>query len=359
MIADATMVRTDAGTTPHPSVVALRAVGLLGPTELLRAEPADLSRAHGVWAVHLPDDRRVVVKSGALTAPDTGSTGAAQEGLGAELFVQRMARWCLPLQAAIPSSAAVDEEHGILVVEDLGAGHPASLALVSDTIGDPDAFFRLLGARMGAVHRATAGLPLPPARPPLVLHVLRPGEHTDAATVGLDLGLDLAEATRALVALLRAQPALMAAAARLRTPAGRALVHHDLKWDNVAVAAGPSPVLVDWELAGAGDPAWDLGCLVAEHLLRDASTAVGLPSPGRALVRGYGEAARISSRAAGLFAERVALASVLRLAQFALEVAERSERGDEEQAHGLVALAIARQDHLAVLTEELRSCLAR
>lgn len=359
MIADATMVRTDAGTTPHPSVVALRAVGLLGPTELLRAEPADLSRAHGVWAVHLPDDRRVVVKSGALTAPDTGSTGAAQEGLGAELFVQRMARWCLPLQAAIPSSAAVDEEHGILVVEDLGAGHPASLALVSDTIGDPDAFFRLLGARMGAVHRATAGLPLPPARPPLVLHVLRPGERTDAATVGLDLGLDLAEATRALVALLRAQPALMAAAARLRTPAGRALVHHDLKWDNVAVAAGPSPVLVDWELAGAGDPAWDLGCLVAEHLVRDASTAVGLPSPGRALVRGYGEAARISSRAAGLFTERVALASVLRLAQFALEVAERSERGDEEQARGLVALAIARQDHLAVLTEELRSCLAR
>jgi hypothetical protein len=330
-------------------------VGLLGPTELLRAEPTDLSRAHGVWAVHLPDDRRVVVKSGAFTAPDTGSTGAAQEGLGAELFVQRMARWCLPLQEAIPSSAAVDEEHGILVVEDLGAGHPASLALVSDTIGDPDAFFRLLGARVGAVHRATAGLPLPPARPPLVLHVLRPGERTDAATVGLDL----AEATRALIALLRAQPALMAAAARVRTPAGRALVHHDLKWDNIAVAPGPFPVLVDWELAGAGDPAWDLGCLVAEHLLRDASTAVGLPSPGRALVRGYGEAARISSRAAGLFAERVALASVLRLAQFALEVAERSEGGDEEQAHGVVALAIARQDHLAVLTEELRSCLAR
>lgn len=254
MIADATMVRTDAGTTPHPSVVALRAVGLLGPTELLRAEPADLSRAHGVWAVHLPDDRRVVVKSGALTAPDTGSTGAAQEGLGAELFVQRMARWCLPLQAAIPSSAAVDEEHGILVVEDLGAGHPASLALVSDTIGDPDAFFRLLGARMGAVHRATAGLPLPPARPPLVLHVLRPGERTDAATVGLDLGLDLAEATRALVALLRAQPALMAAAARLRTPAGRALVHHDLKWDNVAVAAGPSPSLSTGSSRGPATP---------------------------------------------------------------------------------------------------------
>ena len=351
MIADTTMVRTDAGTTPHPSVTALRAVGLLGPTELLRAEPVDLSRAHGVWAVHLPDGRRVVVKSGAFTPPTDGSTDSAQEGLGAELFVQRMARWCLPLQDAIPSPAAVDEEHGILVVADLGAGHPASLALISDTIGDEDAFFRLLGARVGAVHRATAGLPLPPARPPLVLHVLRAGEHADA--------LGLAATTRDLIGFLRAQPALMAAAARLRTPAGRALVHHDLKWDNIAVAPGPSPVIVDWELAGAGDPAWDLGCLVAEHLLPDRSAAVGLPSTGRVLVRGYGEAARISSRATGLFAERVALAAVLRLAQFALEVAERSEGGDEERARGLAALAIGRQDHLAVLTEELRSCLAR
>ncbi len=352
MIADATMVRTDAGTAPHPSVTALRAVGLLGPTELLRAEPADLSRAHGVWAVHLPDDRRVVVKSGAFAPPTAGSTGAP-EGLGAELFVQRMARWCLPLQEAIPSPAAVDEEHGVLVVEDLGAGHPASLALVSDAIGDEDAFFRLLGARVGAVHRATAGLPLPPARPPLVLHVLRPGGRADAATAGLTA------ATRELIAVLRAQPALMADALRLRTPAGRALVHHDLKWDNVAVAPGPSPVIVDWELAGAGDPAWDLGCLVAEHLLRDGSAAIGLPVPAHALVQGYGEAARISPRAASLFAERVALAAVLRLAQFALEVAERSGSGDEERARELAGLAIARQGRVAALTEELRSCLAR
>jgi len=353
VIAHTATVRADAGATPHPSVAVLRAAGLLGRAEQLPGEPTDLSRAHGVWAVPLPDGRRVVVKSAAFTASASSPSGGVQEGLGAELFVHRMAVWCPPLRDAIPAPAVVDEGRGILVLEDLGAGHPVSLALVSGAIADPDVFFRLLGARIGAIHRATSGLPLPPARPPLVLQLLRPGDPAGAGASGL------AAATRDLAAALRSQPAVMAAAARLRTPAGRALVHHDLKWDNVAVAPGPVPVVVDWELAGAGDPAWDLGCLVAEHQLRSGPGATGLASPGRALVRGYGEAARVSARAAGLFAQRVAVAAALRLAQFALEVAERSEHGDVEEAGDLAALATAHLDRAPELAEELRSCLAR
>lgn len=44
------------------------------------------------------------------------------------------------------------------------------------------------------------------------------------------------------------------------------LVHGDLRWANCLVDGAGGVVLVDWEYAGLGDPAWDLGCALAEHL---------------------------------------------------------------------------------------------
>ena len=50
-----------------------------------------------------------------------------------------------------------------------------------------------------------------------------------------------------------------------------ALVHYDIKLDNVLVIRDRSGrakgiKLVDWELAGLGDPAWDVGALFGEYL---------------------------------------------------------------------------------------------
>jgi tRNA A-37 threonylcarbamoyl transferase component Bud32 len=45
------------------------------------------------------------------------------------------------------------------------------------------------------------------------------------------------------------------------------LMHGDLKWDNCVLYhsdVGPKACLIDWELAGWGDPAWDLACLIQE-----------------------------------------------------------------------------------------------
>lgn len=49
----------------------------------------------------------------------------------------------------------------------------------------------------------------------------------------------------------------------------RCLVHGDVRLANIMLwtdAAGASRLsLVDWEFAGLGDPAWDIGCLLAEY----------------------------------------------------------------------------------------------
>lgn len=69
-----------------------------------------------------------------------------------------------------------------------------------------------------------------------------------------------------------------------------ALVHGDVRWDNVLLSAPGHRrvsrlILVDWELARVGDPAWDLGAALGEYLV---FWVLSLPvaadvSPARAL----------------------------------------------------------------------------
>lgn len=51
----------------------------------------------------------------------------------------------------------------------------------------------------------------------------------------------------------------------LAPSAGDAIVHGDLRWQNVLVAPGQEPLvwLVDWEMGGTGERAWDTGCFAA------------------------------------------------------------------------------------------------
>ncbi len=86
-----------------------------------------------------------------------------------------------------------------------------------------------------------------------------------------------------------------------RGASARALVHGDLTLDNVIVVAGgrdrshPAVAIVDWELAGAGDPAVDLATVEADLVARwiatveprpgeDAETWLGRGEPTRARV---------------------------------------------------------------------------
>lgn len=334
----------------HPATAALVALGLMDPSATALAPVEDLSRAHPVWRVIRPDGRRWVVKEGRRAGgPD----------LAVECLVYRLAAWCDPVAAALPTPVAIDEDRQVLVLEDVtgpGCGSLAqqiglpALLLGSSSgvdVGCPVEVAGLIGSVLGGLHQATAGFPLPPAPPPIVLAALgpsrvpMPGPMSGTATA------------------LLAQPGLLEAAAEMAGPVTGCLVNHDLKWDNIVVSdADPArPVLLDWELAGLGDPAWDLGCLLAEHQVRSV-TLDHLDAGAAALLGHYAVAARLRLGVRPAYARRVGLATVLRLAQLALEVANMPASVVAQGADRLIALARRQLGDLPALTQEVSRCLS-
>ena len=88
-----------------------------------------------------------------------------------------------------------------------------------------------------------------------------------------DLVLELSAGAQDVVARIQASDELCGRLAGLRSAdADDALVHGDLRWDNCLALPAPGArrrtrvLLVDWELAGRADPAFDAGSVLAEYL---------------------------------------------------------------------------------------------
>jgi len=127
---------------------------------------------------------------------------------------------------------------------------------------------RTLGRVLAALHRLPADgfEELPPGLDPMWGLTLPEPRH--------ELLLDLSAGAQDLVARLQASRAVCDRLDALREAGSDgALVHGDLRWDNcLAVAASGARrrtrvLLVDWELAGRGAPAFDVGTVLAEYLL--------------------------------------------------------------------------------------------
>ena len=90
-----------------------------------------------------------------------------------------------------------------------------------------------------------------------------------------------------LLETLQRSQALCAHLARIGRPRDPdTLIHGDLRWENVIVAAqGPPPMvwLVNWEFAGRGESAWDVACVLAAGVGGWLSTIPQVPGipPGR------------------------------------------------------------------------------
>lgn len=85
--------------------------------------------------------------------------------------------------------------------------------------------------------------------------------------------LDLSAAGQDVVARMQASTALSQRLNELRDASlDGALVHGDLRWDNCLAFPAPGSrrrtrvLIVDWELAGGGEAAFDLGTVLAEYL---------------------------------------------------------------------------------------------
>ena len=125
----------------------------------------------------------------------------------------------------------------------------------------------LLGRTLGALHRLSADTVerRPAGVDPMWGLTLPEPPH--------ELLLDLSEAAQELVALVQATPSLCDALRGVAaTGADGALVHGDLRWDNCLAVAAPASrrrtrlLLVDWELGGRGDAAFDVGTVLGEYL---------------------------------------------------------------------------------------------
>ena len=197
-------------------------------------------------------------------------------GLEREACAYERIATCTDLTVArrVPRKLDYDPECSTLVLEFLPGHRPLGVRRGSGPGLDAE-----LAADLGSV---LAGLhsispPAGDSRPPWILTLVHP-------PVGI-----LREATREQLELVgRVQRSSTWREALGSLTEGwrpRSFVHGDLRFSNLLIGerrgsgGGPTLKLIDWELAGPGDPGWDVGWVVAEILvsrLRDLGEAFPL-----------------------------------------------------------------------------------
>jgi aminoglycoside phosphotransferase (APT) family kinase protein len=238
------------------------------------------------------------------------------------------------LAAAIPRLRGFDEERGLLIVEWIAGGedlyrHHAGRARCSPALA------RALGRVLATLHAVAPDDEELRRDAPWVLSLHRPR---------LDALRYLSASSIALIRALQRDAAFARGLDGLRDGwRVETLVHRDVKWANCIVTRPAAITLVDWEMAGWGDPALDVGSALGEFLgwrlrserngvVRDAAPAIA------AFWRAYADARRLLGAAAGALLERAVRFAAARLLQSAYEKTQETGR-DSERAARAVTLA--------------------
>jgi Ser/Thr protein kinase RdoA (MazF antagonist) len=170
------------------------------------------------------------------------------------------------------------------------AGEPAIAALVPELVAHDAAAMRLVlrspagGLDWGEVRRYSPASARLLGRALASIHDAQvevdPLADGDRRLWGLTLPEPSIERLRSfssgaveLLARVQADDALCGALARLGETVGNgAFAHGDVRWENCLLVAAPGarrrtrPLLIDWEHAGPGVPAYDVGSALAEYL---------------------------------------------------------------------------------------------
>ncbi len=181
-----------------------------------------------------------------------GATTVARE---AAVFEELVARG-EELDRHLPAVVDWDPDEGLLIfellreAEDLRARHMR-------TQGFPAALGAQLGSALGTLHREMRAT-YPEAPTPWVLSIHRPdsGVFRNSSAANLEL-IGIVQNAEGLGERLDE----LRQGWRVET-----LIHQDAKWENCLVGGDERLHLVDWELAVAGDPHWDLGTAIGQYL---------------------------------------------------------------------------------------------
>jgi len=257
--------------------------GVVAEAAGMTVEPAGDGNINWVRRARAADGRSWIVKQARPTLERFPEYRASTERIVFEHRYHELATK-LPEGGICPKIVDFDECERVLVMEDLGGAERLDHALARGADVSPAAV--ALGRFLGAVHRST--------REPALADRFRNhemqrlhGDHIFELPLR-ENDFPLPPALRAEADRLREDAGLRAVAdllyARYLEPRG-ALVHGDVQAGNVLLVGpdGSHPKLLDAEIAHVGDPAFDVGILVA-HLWMPTLARGGPGEPAAALV---------------------------------------------------------------------------
>ncbi len=224
---------------------------------------------------------------------------------------RRLSRGPAALRACVPALHRYDARRGLLILEWIEAGEDLE-RVVTARASCPVGLAAALGRVMATLHAVPVDAEELRRDAPWVLALHRPP---------LEALRYMSAASVELVKRLQADAELCAGLDELRGGwSVTALVHRDVKWANCIAHPAPGGSrltrvkLVDWEMAGWGDPAFDLGSAFSDCLGLQAPAP-----PAGALWSAYVRAADLEADTAAALRLRAVRFAGARLIQTAYE----------------------------------------
>lgn len=254
-LAPASLAGKNTATPPVSLVNELLAYGVISQMELARrlVEFEEVSMSHSAYRVSVAGEIRAFIKR-------SNPVRSQGRNLHAEAFLYRLASIEPALNGIVPACQFVSDDDSLIVLESIPESPRNAQWVMSGPVLDGTAGHAVLAAYGQAVARVHSVKPPPFGEAPWLLLAFE-----------FDWGgnQQLPSPVRHLFNELTLRPIFHRGFRDAWTLwEATSLIHGDLRWTNVLYAnpGAPHVRLVDWELSCLGDPAWDVGSVLADIL---------------------------------------------------------------------------------------------